>query len=101
MISSKQRAFLRAMANPLDSTFQIGKAGISPQVLNQYEEFLTAREIVKSNVLKSCEDTPKNIAQAVAEAVHAEVVGVVGRKFVLYRKSDKLAKEGKSIVLPW
>lgn len=101
MIQSKQRAFLRAMANTMDSTIQIGKSGISEHVLQQYDEILIVREIVKTNVLKSCEKTPKETAIEVATAIDAEVVSVVGRKFVLYRKSDKLAKEGKSIVLPW
>ncbi len=101
MINSKQRAFLRAMANKLDSTFQIGKSGLSEQVLKQFDEILISREIVKTNVLKSCDDTPKNIAESIAGAINADVVCVVGKKFVLYRKSDKLAKDGKSIVLPW
>jgi len=101
MINSKQRAFLRAMANPMESIFQLGKSGISEQVLKQYDDILTAREIVKTNVLKSCDDTPANIARSVALSVHAEVVCVVGRKFVLYRKSEKLVKDGKSIILPW
>ncbi len=101
MINSKQRAFLRAMANPLESTFQLGKSGISEQVLKQYEDILVAREIVKTNVLRTCEDTPQNIARSVAASISAEVVCIVGRKFVLYRKSEKLVKEGKSIVLPW
>ena len=101
MINSKQRAFLRGKANSLDSTFQIGKAGISEQVLKQYDEILIAREIVKTHVLKTCEETPKAIAHSIAASVQAEVVSVVGGKFVLYRRSEKLAKEGKSMVLPW
>ncbi len=101
MINSKQRAFLRAKANSLDNTFQIGKSGISEQVLTQYDEILTAREMVKTHVLKTCEETPKSIAHSIAASVKAEVVSVVGGKFVLYRRSEKLAKEGKSIVLPW
>lgn len=101
MINSKQRAFLRAMANKLDSTFQIGKSGISQQVLNQYDEILIAREIVKSNVLKSCDEAPRTLADSIAASIGAQVVSVIGRKFVLYRKSEKLAKEGKSIILPW
>jgi RNA-binding protein len=101
MINSKQRAFLRAMANKLDSTFQIGKSGISQQVLNQYDELLVVREIVKSSILKSCDEAPRAIADSIAASIGAEVVSVIGRKFVLYRKSEKLAKDGKSIILPW
>lgn len=101
MINSKQRAFLRSLSNSLENTMQIGKSGISEQMTKQYDEILTAREIIKTNVLKTCEQTPKEAAAMVAEAVQADVVSVVGRKFVLYRKSDKLVQEGKSIILPW
>lgn len=101
MINSKQRAFLRAMANPLENAIQIGKSGVTDNVKEQYEEILTAKEIIKTNVLKTCEASPKEAAHEIATALGAEVVSVVGRKFVLYRKSDKLAKEGKSIILPW
>jgi len=101
MINSKQRAFLRAMANSLESTFQIGKSGISEQAVKHYDEILIAREIVKTHVLKTCEESPKIVAHSIATLIDAEVVSVIGRKFVLYRKSEKLAKEGKSIVLPW
>lgn len=101
MINSKQRAFLRAIANSLESTFQIGKSNVSEQMVKHYDEILVAREIVKTHVLKTCDETPKAVAHSIAELVNAEVVSVVGRKFVLYRKSEKLTKEGKSIVLPW
>lgn len=100
-MNGKQRAFLRAMANSFESTFQIGKSGVSEQVIKHYDEILVAREIVKTHVLRTCEDTPKNIAHSIAASTNAEVVSVVGRKFVLYRKSEKLVQEGKSIVLPW
>lgn len=101
MINSKQRAFLRTLSNSFENTFQIGKSGISDQIIKQFDEILTAREIVKTNVLKTCEKSPKETANHIAELVQADVVLVVGRKFVLYRRSEKLAKEGKSIVLPW
>lgn len=101
MINSKQRAFLRTLSNSSENTFQIGKAGISEQIIKQYDEILIAREIVKTNVLKTCEKTPAEAAKHIADLVQADVVQVVGRKFVLYRKSEKLVKESKSIVLPW
>ncbi len=101
MINSKQRAFLRAMANSLDNTMQIGKSGITDHVKTQIEELLDMKEIVKANVLKTCESSPKEVAHEIANSIDADVVSVVGRKFVMYRKSEKLAKEGKSIILPW
>jgi len=101
MLNGKQRAFLRALSNSYENTFQIGKSGITDQTIKQFDEILTAREIVKTNVLKTSDQTPKEAAHFIAESVQADVVIVVGRKFVLYWKSEKLAKEGKSIVLPW
>lgn len=100
-MTSKQRAFLRGLANPLDSTFQIGKGGLNENMIRQYDEYLTARELVKTNILKSCEDSPRDLAHKIAESLDAYVVMVVGRRFVLYRRSEKLATEGRSIILPW
>ncbi len=99
-MKGKQRAFLKSTANDLECAFQIGKSGKSKNIINQYDEILTAREIVKTNVLKSCEEDAKDIAYFLAEKTNAEVVCVVGRKFVLYRKSEKLSLEGKSIKIP-
>ena len=100
MLTSKQRAFLRGMGNQLESTFQIGKNGVTDNIINQYDQYLTVREIVKTNLLKNDDETPKDVANRIAEATGADVVSVTGRKFVLYRRSDKLAEEGKALALP-
>lgn len=101
MINSKQRAWLRKQANPLDCQFHIGKGEVDEQVLKGLDEIMTTHELIKINVLKSAEQTPAEIAAAAAATVGAEVVQVIGRRFVLYRYSPKLAKQGKSIVLPF
>ncbi|MHB8963447.1 MAG: YhbY family RNA-binding protein [Saccharofermentanales bacterium] len=100
MLTSKQRAFLRGMGNQLESTFQIGKNGITDNIITQYDQYLAAKEIVKTNLLKNDDEEPKDVASRVASATGSDVVSVTGRKFVLYRKSDKLAEEGKAIILP-
>jgi RNA-binding protein len=100
MLTSKQRAFLRSMGNQLDSTFQIGKGGVTDNVIAQYEHYLAVKEIVKTHLLKNDDELPKDVAHRIAEATGAEVVSVTGRKFVLYRRSAKLAEEGRSILLP-
>lgn len=100
MLTSKQRAFLRAMGNQLESTFQIGKSGITDNIITQYDQYLTVKEIVKTNLLKNDDETPKDAANKIAAATGAEVVSVTGRKFVIYRQSAKLAEEGMAIKLP-
>ena len=87
MITSKQRAYLRSLATNLDTIFQIGKGGISEETCTQISNALEARELIKLTVLENCMESPKEAANAIADAVGADVVGVVGRKIILYRES--------------
>ena len=96
-MTSKQRAFLRSMANDLQPIFQIGKGGINENMTKQIGEALEVREIIKATVLKTALIDTKSVAAEVAEAVGAQVVQVIGSKFVLYRQ----AKENRKIILPW
>ncbi len=98
-LTSKQRSQLRSLGNPLDSIFQLGKEGISEETYRHLDNLLRTRELVKVTVLKSCPLPVREAADGVAAYTGAEVVQVVGRKFVLYRFSEELAKEGKSIKL--
>ncbi len=100
MLDSRQRAYLRGLANPLDSLFQIGKGGLSDTACVQFDEALTARELIKVRILRTAAEDARTIADAVAEQVGADVVSLVGRVFVLYRASPKLRKEGRSLRLP-
>ncbi|HAL73981.1 MAG TPA: ribosome assembly RNA-binding protein YhbY [Clostridiales bacterium] len=100
MINSKQRAWLRSQANPLDSLFQIGKGEMSDQLVRSLDEILSTHELLKINVLKTAEQTPAELARQLAESADADVVQVIGRRIVLYRHSEKLAKAGKAIQLP-
>ncbi len=97
MLNSKQRAFLRGLANDMQPIFQVGKGGVNENLVKQIGEALEAREILKATVLKTALVDTKSVAFEVAEAVEAEVVQVIGSKFVLYRES----KENKKILLPW
>lgn len=96
MITSKQRAFLRSMANPLDTILMIGKDGMSDDIMRQADDALTARELIKGKVLETAEITARQAADELAAPLSAEVVQVIGGKFVLYRKNQKEPK----IVLP-
>ena len=100
MLNSKQRAYLRSLANPLECQFHVGKTDVGDALVQSLEDLLSNRELVKASVLKSAASPVGEIATQLADAVGAEVVQVIGRKFVLYRRSEKLAKEGRSLVLP-
>ena len=89
MLTSKQRAYLRGLATNESAIMQIGKGGISENLVKTVSDALEARELIKLSVLENCDDTPRGTADALAEAVGADVVGVIGRKIILYRESEK------------
>ena len=89
MLTSKQRAFLRGLATNEPTIMQVGKGGISDNLVKTVSDALEARELIKMSVLENCEETPRETAEALAEAVGADVVGVIGRKLILYRESEK------------
>jgi len=92
MINSKQRAELRAIANGYDTILQIGKSGISEETVKQADSALKARELIKSRVLRSSPITAAEAAQELAERTHADIVQVIGGRFVLYRRNPKEPK---------
>lgn len=89
MLSSKDRAYLRGLANGIDTIFQIGKAGITPEQTERVSDALEARELIKIRTLENCEYSSREAAEILSERTHSEVVSVVGSRFVLYRKSKK------------
>ena len=95
MITSKERAELRAQANPLDVTLIVGKGGISETVLAEAVTLLDSHELVKGRVLETAGLTAREASDAICEALGAEGIGCVGTKFVIWRKSEKLAQEKK------
>ncbi len=95
-MTSKQRAYLKSLAMTMNPIFQIGKASLTPEIIEAVNEALEARELIKISVLKNCIDDPKEIASVMAERTRSEVVQVIGKKIVLYRES----KTKKKIELP-
>ena len=93
MLTSKQRAELRAQANSLDTTLMVGKDGVSEAVVAEAEVLLTARELVKGKVLESALMTAREVSDAICEATGADGVSCVGNKFVIYRFSEKCQAE--------
>lgn len=95
-MTSKQRAYLRSLAHSLDTIFQVGKGGIGDNMCEQISNALEARELIKLRVLENCDYSAREAAEIIAEEVGAEVVQVIGTKFVLYRESS----DKKKIILP-
>ena len=92
MLTSKDRAALRKIANSLETILQVGKGGISEQVVKQADDALEAREIIKGKVLENAPAFAREVAEELASATNPEVVQVIGTKFVLYRKNKKNPK---------
>ena len=88
-LTSKQRAQLRGLANSIDTIVQVGKDGIGDNLIKQVNDALEARELIKGRVLENSMLTPREAAEELAQAARAEVVQVIGTKFVLYRKSHR------------
>ena len=84
MLTSKQRAFLRGMANGIDAIFQVGKNGVTPELRDTVFNALEARELVKITMLGA-----REAAEMLASRTGAEVVQVIGNKFVLYKQAKK------------
>lgn len=93
MLTSKERAELRAQANALETTLMVGKEGISPTLLAQAETQLTARELIKGRVLETAMLSAREVSDALCEATGADGVQTVGSKFVIYLKNEKKAQQ--------
>ena len=95
-MTSKERAALRAKANGLEPIIQIGKEGITDNLISQIDDTLDVRELIKIRVhLETCPKTPKELAPELAEKLGAEVIQVIGGVIVLYREADDCRKEEK------
>ncbi len=89
MLTSKQRAYLRGLANTETPILHVGKGGLSDALLKQADDALEARELFKGKVLETAPVSARELAEEIAAAVRAEVVQVLGRTFVLYRAKEK------------
>lgn len=97
MITSKQRAELRAQSNGLETTLMVGKGGITENLILETVTLLDTRELVKGKVLETALMSPREVLDALCAATGAEPIATVGSKFVLYRESEKLKKERNAV----
>ena len=88
-MTSKQRAYLRGLANTMEPILHAGKGGISDAMIKQADDALEARELIKGKVLETAPATAREVAEDIAAKVNAEVVQVIGRTFVLFRQKEK------------
>ena len=96
MITPNKRAELRKIAQSLEPIMQVGKDGLSINVINTADQALYARELIKITVLESCENTVREVANEMSERCGADIVQVIGRKIVLYKPNlDKKSRNKK------
>lgn len=88
-MTGKERAVLRAKANSLQPIFQIGKGGVSDNLLRQLDEALEARELIKITILETAYENTRDLCNEIAKKLGAEPIQAIGSKFVLYRRSKR------------
>ena len=96
MLTGKQRAYLRSLAQKEEAILYVGKAGVTEPVIAEAKAALAARELVKGRVQENCMYTAAEAQQLLCEACEAEGVQVIGKVFVLYKKKP----DGAKIILP-
>ncbi|MFP3155482.1 ribosome assembly RNA-binding protein YhbY [Lachnospiraceae bacterium ZAX-1] len=88
-MTSKQRAYLKSLANNITPILQVGKSSLTPEIVVAVDEALEKRELIKLSVLQNCLDDPKEIAEIIGERSRSSVVQVIGKKIILYRPAKK------------
>lgn len=91
-MTSKDRAYLKGLANSIEPIFQVGKSGISDNLTKQVDDALEARELIKITVLETSPAFAKETAEKLANNTNSEVVQIIGKKITLYRKREKDSK---------
>lgn len=89
MLTSKQRAYLRGIASTYETIFQVGKGGINENLIQQVEDALRKRELIKLRVLDNCDYSAREAADEISEKTESDVVQVIGSRFVLFKRNEK------------
>ncbi len=88
-MTSKQRSHLKSIAATIQPVAQLGKGGMSENLVRSLSDALEARELIKINVLTNAEEDAQSLGAELAAALRAECVAVIGRKVILYRRSSR------------
>ena len=91
-MTSKQRAYLRGLANTMEPIFHVGKGGISEVLIEQLDNAIEARELIKITVLETAPGSAKELAVQIANSTNSEVVQTIGNKITLFRQKKKNSK---------
>lgn len=97
-LTSKERAYLRSLANTLEPIFQFGKGGMSDNFIKQINDAIEARELIKITVLENADADIKELGAEICEKTGCQSVQLIGRKIVLYKQAKD--KDKRKIVLP-
>ena len=89
MLRGKQKRYLRSQAHHMQPIFQIGKNGVSPELLQQVDDALEKRELFKVSLLQNTDEIAEDVAEIFEEELGAQVVQIIGRILVVYRPSTK------------
>jgi len=92
-MTSKQRAFLRKLANTLDPVVYVGKEGLTDIIVKETELVLEKRELIKVQVQPGCDETAREVADKMARRLKADVISVLGKRVVLYRKAKENSRD--------
>ena len=95
-MTSKQRAYLKSLANSIKPVYQVGKSSLTPEFTEAVREAFNNSELIKIAVLKNCGDDPNEIGRILSERTHSQLVQVIGKKIILYKPD----KDKPKIVLP-
>lgn len=98
-LTGKQKRYLRSLGSTMEPIVQIGKTGISVTLVDSAKDALVARELVKVRVLQNCAEEPKEVIAELAKEIDAELVQVIGRNGLLYKRNRNPEKKNK-IELP-
>lgn len=88
-MTSKERAYLRGLANGVPALYQVGKDGINDNMISLINDALKARELIKVHVLENSMMSTREAAEELASLTSSQVVQVIGNKFILYKLSEK------------
>lgn|SRR5699024_5029413 len=96
MLTGKQKRFLRSKANTMRPIFQVGKAGVNENMIEQMNEALEKRELMKVSILQNCLEDKETVAEEIASGTDGEIVQIIGNNIVVYKESI----DHKTIILP-
>lgn len=89
MLTTKQRQFLKGLAHPLAPIVRVGKGGARPTVADEVKKSLFAHELIKVRIEVDESAERRAIAEKLAAAADAQLVGTIGKIAILFRARDE------------